>query len=45
VPAEKIASALNPFSTEPTYYALGQDLGTWFSAGEFRVHLGLSSTT
>jgi NADH-quinone oxidoreductase subunit L len=29
------------FSADPINFALGQDLGTWFSVGSFRVDLGL----
>jgi NADH-quinone oxidoreductase subunit L len=34
-------SVVNIFGGSPSRYALWQDLGTWFSAGDFRVNFGL----
>ncbi|MBN1203687.1 MAG: NADH-quinone oxidoreductase subunit L [Myxococcaceae bacterium] len=34
-------SVANAFGGAPSRYALWQDLGTWFSAGDFRVNFGL----
>jgi NADH-quinone oxidoreductase subunit L len=34
-------SVMNTFGGSPARYALWNDLGTWFSAGDFRVNFGL----
>ncbi|HYH95885.1 NADH-quinone oxidoreductase subunit L [Hyalangium sp.] len=34
-------SVVNTFGGSPARYALWNDLGTWFSAGDFRVNFGL----
>jgi NADH-quinone oxidoreductase subunit L len=33
---------VSPFARERLHYALGQDFGTWFAAGTFRVNFGLT---
>jgi NADH-quinone oxidoreductase subunit L len=39
--SQGVPSVVNTFGASPTRYALWNDLGTWFSAGDFRVNFGL----
>jgi NADH-quinone oxidoreductase subunit L len=39
---DRAATLVSPFARDPIHYALGRDFGTWFAAGMFRVHFGLT---